>query len=52
MKNKSKKYHILAQIIHSNLDADQMDYMSRDTVNTGIKTAIIDYLVDTYGYLL
>lgn len=42
-----QKYYILSQIINSNLDADQMDYMCRDTKNTGIKTTVrIDFLIN------
>lgn len=42
-----EKYYILSQIINSSLDADQMDYMCRDTDNTGIKTTIrLDFIID------
>jgi HD superfamily phosphohydrolase len=41
------KYNLLSLLIHSNLDADQMDYMLRDTTNTGIQTTIrVDFLID------
>lgn len=42
-----EKYYLLSFLINSNLDADQMDYMCRDTKNTGIQTTIrIDFLID------
>ncbi len=46
-KEESDKYFILSLLINSDLDADQMDYMLRDTLNTGIQTTIrIDFLID------
>ena len=43
----SDKYFILSLLINSDLDADQMDYMLRDTKNTGIQTTIrIDFLIN------
>ena len=40
-------YFISAKLINSRLDADQMDYMVRDTVNTGINASIdIDYIIN------
>lgn len=42
-----EKYYILSKIIKSNLDADQMDYMCRDTANTGIKSSVrVDFIID------
>ncbi len=42
-----EKYNILSQIIKSNLDADQLDYMLRDTHNTGIESSIrLDFIID------
>ena len=42
-----EKYFILSLLINSDLDADQMDYMLRDTKNTGIQTTIrVDFLID------
>lgn len=41
------KYYILSLLINSDLDADQLDYMLRDTKNTGIQTTIrVDFLID------
>lgn len=41
-------YLIASKLINSKLDADQMDYMFRDTVNTGINTAIdLDYIISS-----
>lgn len=41
------KYFILSLLLHSDLDADQMDYMLRDTKNTGIQTTIrVDFLIN------
>ena len=41
------KYFILTLLLHSDLDADQMDYMLRDTKNTGIQTTIrVDFLIN------
>lgn len=46
-KSEQEKYFILSLLINSDLDADQMDYMLRDTKNTGIQTTIrIDFLID------
>lgn len=43
----SDKYFILSLLINSDLDADQMDYMLRDTKNTGIQTTIrTDFLIN------
>lgn len=48
-----EKYYILSQIINSSLDADQMDYMCRDTENTGIKATIrLDFLIDNIDICL
>ena len=45
--NDKKEYFILAKIIKSNFDADQMDYMIRDTQNTGINVNIdLDYIIN------
>jgi len=42
-----EKYFLLSLLINSDLDADQMDYMLRDTKNTGIQTTIrLDFLID------
>lgn len=46
-KDESDKYFILSLLLHSDLDADQMDYMLRDTRNTGIQTTIrVDFLIN------
>lgn len=46
-KKEKDKYFILSLLINSDLDADQMDYMLRDTKNTGIETTIrTDFLID------
>ena len=43
----SDKYFILSLLVNSDLDADQMDYMLRDTRNTGIQTTIrVDFLIN------
>lgn len=45
--NNKKEYFILAKIIKSNFDADQLDYMIRDTKNTGINVNVdLDYIVN------
>lgn len=42
----NEKYYIASDIINSKLDADQMDYMKRDTVNTGILASVdIDFII-------
>jgi len=44
---KRNMYFILSQLIHSDFDADQMDYMIRDTVNTGIKSSLrLDFIIN------
>lgn len=46
-KNNKKEYFILAKIIKSNFDADQLDYMIRDTKNTGINVNVdLDYIIN------
>lgn len=46
-KNNKKEYYILAKIIKSNFDADQLDYMLRDTRNTGINVNVdLDYIIN------
>ena len=45
--NNKKEYFILAKIIKSNFDADQLDYMIRDTKNTGINVNVdLDYIIN------
>lgn len=41
------EYFIASKLINSRLDADQMDYMIRDTINTGINASIdLDYIIN------
>lgn len=45
-KNLKEEYYIYSRLIHSKFDADQMDYMMRDTFNTGIKAPIdLDFII-------
>ena len=45
--DEKEKYYILSQIIKSDLDADQLDYMCRDTHNTGIEASIrLNFIID------
>lgn len=42
----NKEYFIASDLINSRLDADQMDYMKRDTINTGILASVdIDFII-------
>ncbi len=42
-----REYYVLSKIIKSNLDADQIDYMIRDTKNTGISVNIdVDFIIN------
>lgn len=42
----NSEYYIASDIINSKLDADQMDYMKRDTINTGIQASVdIDFII-------
>ncbi len=44
--NRKYKYFLASKLIHSNFDADQMDYMLRDTFNTGINASIdLDFII-------
>lgn len=44
--NTKEKYFIHSKLIHSKFDADQMDYMFRDTSNTGINAPIdLDFII-------
>lgn len=45
--NKKSEFFIISKIIKSNLDADQLDYMIRDTQNTGINVNVdLDYIIN------
>lgn len=45
--NKDEDFFIISKLIKSNFDADQMDYMLRDTSNTGISVSIdLDFIIE------
>lgn len=45
--NVNEDFFIISRLIKSNFDADQMDYMLRDTKNTGINVTIdLEFIID------